>query len=48
VETRKTHLRRNRPLRRLPELSDDFGVASEILLAADEDDGEVSAEVHHF
>lgn len=36
------------PLAGLPELLDDSGLASEILLAADKDDGQASAEVHHL
>ena len=39
-------LRSNRPLVGLPELLNHSGVAPEILLAADEDDGETGAEVH--
>ena len=36
----------NRPLVSLPELLNHSGVAPEILLAADKDDGETGAEVH--
>ena len=38
----------DRPLVGLAELLNHSGVAPEILLAADEDDGETSAEVHDF
>ena len=36
------------PLVRLPELVNNTGVAPEILLAANENDGETSAEVHNL
>ena len=39
-------LRSNRPLVGLPELLNHSGVAPEILLTANENDGETGAEVH--
>lgn len=39
---------RDGPLACLPELFDDLGVTTEILLAADENDGQVLAKVQDF
>lgn len=38
----------DRPLTRLTKLLDDLGVSAQVLLAADEDDGQILAEMQHF